>query len=241
MAVQSRYPTYLADQTQFFDELITEDRDTYLSEAWDASRRCEVRALFHRVQPARILDIGCGCGFHDAEMASYPFVERVDAIDPSTKSIAFAEERYRHPKVERWTAGLADLPDSHFYDLVVSFQVFEHLADPDAYLAKLRELLRAGGRAAIITPNRLRLDNRLRVWRGEPEVLIDPMHFCEYTRDELATLALRHSLCEIAAFGLDLQIIGSPWMARVPAGVRSALGSAFPTWAHLIGIVLAPS
>jgi len=133
MPVQSRYPNALKDQRQFFDELITEDWESYKSEAWDVSRRGEVARLFRTMRPARILDIGCGCGFHDAEMARYDCVQRIDAIDYSVQSIRKADEAYPHPKVFRRVADLETDDPGAVFDLVVSFQVLEHLVDPAGY------------------------------------------------------------------------------------------------------------
>jgi 2-polyprenyl-3-methyl-5-hydroxy-6-metoxy-1,4-benzoquinol methylase len=158
MSVHSRYQQLLHDQRQFFDELITEEWESYKSEAWDYSRRFEVSRLLRRMQPARILDIGCGCGFHDVQLARYDFVTRVDAIDYSSRSIEKANEAYPHPKVFRRVADFATDEIAPVYDLVVSFQVFEHLADPDPYFQYCLRARRPGGVIAIVTPNRRRLD-----------------------------------------------------------------------------------
>lgn len=133
MPVQSRYPTPLRDQRQFFDELITEDWASYRSDAWDYTRRFEVKRLLRDLRPKRVLDVGCGCGFHDVELASYPFVERVEAVDYSVESIRTANAVYPHVKVFRRVADLATDDPGPVFDLVVSFQVIEHLPDPDPY------------------------------------------------------------------------------------------------------------
>src|SRR5882757_2544417 len=106
MSVHQRYPDFLSDQRQFFDELITEEWQTYFSEEWDATRRFEIEKIFEHFKPARILDVGCGVGFHDAEMARYDFVGEVDAFDYSEKSVAKANATYGHPKVNRFVANL---------------------------------------------------------------------------------------------------------------------------------------
>ena len=72
-----RYPQYLEDQRRFFDELVTEDWETYRNEDWDRSRRAEVDAVFRHVSPRTVLDVGCGMGFQDRYMAELPGVERV--------------------------------------------------------------------------------------------------------------------------------------------------------------------
>jgi len=77
MAVYVRYPHFVKDQRQFFDELVTEDSHTYVSPDWDYVCRYQIDRLFRRVRPTRILDVGCGCGFPHREMPDYPFVGEV--------------------------------------------------------------------------------------------------------------------------------------------------------------------
>ena len=92
MAVHDRYREFVPDQRDFFDALVVEDWAAYFSLEWDETRRFEVHSLFERVQPSTILDIGCGCGFHDREMAQFPFVKKVTGIDYSAKSIEMANQ-----------------------------------------------------------------------------------------------------------------------------------------------------
>ncbi len=241
MPTQDRYPRYLRDQRQFFDELITEDWTTYASEAWDYGRRHEVARLFRRIRPRTILDLGCGCGFHDREMANYPFVERVLAIDYSPRSVERAALSYSHPKIEYRVAAFESLEESleerTRFDLVVSFQVFEHLDNPEAYLEKARALTAPGGFVAIVTPNGRRLDNRVRRWRGKRPVLLDPQHFKEYAPDEVCALGRRHGLRPVDRFGHTLYLGGAALLESLPFAVRHHLGMLVPAVAHIIGVV----
>jgi len=224
-----------SDQRKFFDNLITEHWDSYISDEWDASRRNEVKELFEIIQPKKVLDIGCGCGFHDKEMAKFPFVEQVDGVDYSTKSIETAEKNYSHPKVRRWSSDFKVL--SGQYDAVVSFQVFEHLDEPEAYLEQCKRLLNRGGSIAIITPNFDCLDNRIRDLRKQDRIFVDPLHFTEYNRLTLSEIASRHGLVELGAFGCDLGSQLVPSLNRLPQKLRFFLGSAFPFCARIIGSV----
>lgn len=238
MSVHSRYQELIHDQRQFFDELITEEWESYRSEAWDYSRRFEVSRLLRRLRPSRILDIGCGCGFHDVELAKPDFVTRVDAIDYSSKSIDKANEAYPHPKVFRRVADLAADGIEPVHDLVVSFQVFEHLADPDVYFRYCLRARRPGGAIAILTPNRRRLDNRIREWRGEPPALIDPQHFHEYTAREIAEIGRRYGLRMTDSFGHGIQSLIHPRLTPRRYQRVTHLGAAFPSVATVIGVVL---
>lgn len=169
----------------FFDELITEDWDTYVSEAWDYARTLEVRRLFRAIRPRTILDVGCGCGFHDRLMAQYAFVRKVDAIDYSARSIEIAEKTYPHSKVRRTAASFEEFNTVQRYDLVVGFSIFEHLLNSKEYLLFCAQHCAASGYVAISTANRLRLMNRVRLLRRKPPGLMDVMHYREYTVKEI--------------------------------------------------------
>ncbi|QWG25107.1 class I SAM-dependent methyltransferase [Bradyrhizobium sediminis] len=236
MSVQSRYQSYVSDQRQFFDELITEDWDSYKSELWDQTRRFEIAELFKLIQPRTIIDIGCGVGFHDQEMAKYPFVTLVDAIDPSVASIEKAEQHFPHPKVTRWVGGFDELSSNKKYDLAISFQVFEHLNEPERYLLKMTEIVSPEGYVAIVMPNRTRLSNALRRLRGlEPE-LLDVMHFREYSVSQTYDIGKKCGLTPFASFGYGLH--GHKHIDRLSWSTRLKLGRLLPSLAHGICVIL---
>jgi SAM-dependent methyltransferase len=221
-SAQEKYPTFLDDQRQFFDELITEEWDTYQSADWDRRRRFEIDCLFERVQPSRILDVGCGCGFHDLVMADKSGVEQVIGIDYSQKSIETANRVYPHLRVNRFVSDINEMGRFGGFDLVVSFQVIEHLSDPTGFLKSCASHATPGGAVAMVTPNRLRLSNRIRVLGGGRPKLGDPQHFREYIAEELAALGREAGLSYAGHFGYGLTL-------KVP---RVGLGL-LPAWANI--------
>jgi 2-polyprenyl-3-methyl-5-hydroxy-6-metoxy-1,4-benzoquinol methylase len=225
MAVQDRYKQFLPDQREFFNSLITEDWETYSSADWDSSRRYEVTRLFDLIQPESVLDIGCGCGFHDKEMAEFSFVQKIHAIDYSVKSIEAANREYPHPKVHRSITDLRDLSEAS-YDLVVSWQVFEHLDDPNAYFQSALRVTRSDGWIAIFTPNRLRLSNVKRILKRQPVQYCDPQHFYEYTSREIKKIGKRFGLECIHWFGYGLS--GGKRIDQLPIEKRLDLGARLP-------------
>ncbi len=234
MSVHKRYQNFVADQREFFDSLITEDWENYFSADWDTSRRYEVAKLFSLIQPATVLDIGCGCGFHDKEMAEFSYVKEIHAIDYSAKSIEAANREYPHPKVHRSTADLRDL-SSASYDLVVSWQVFEHLDDPDAYFESALRVMKTDGWIAIFTPNRLRLSNVKRILKRQPVQYCDPQHFYEYTPRELKKIGKRFGLECVHWFGYGVS--GDKLVDRLPMEKRLMLGSRLPLFADAFCVV----
>ncbi len=204
MPVQDRYPEYIEDQRQFFDEKITEEWGTYLSSDWDYSRTFEIQQLFRRVQPATVLNVGCGCGYQDVLMVQYPFVKRVDAIDYSEQSVLKANAEYPHLKVQRSVHDFLVFTPREPYDLVVSFAVFEHFNRPAEYLKSCVRSCAKGGVVAICTPNRLRIENIIRILRGEQPILSAIMHYREYTAREIYQLGKKSKLTPLGYFGYGL-------------------------------------
>jgi SAM-dependent methyltransferase len=124
----------------------------------------------------RVLDIGFGDGF-GSEILRRAGAEYV-GVEVDAEAIAHARKRY--PGDFRLYDGVA-LPQESF-DLVVCFQVIEHLQDPDPLLAQISDL---GCPALFTTPNReLRLDPGEKPWNR--------FHVREFSRDDLQTVLERH-------------------------------------------------
>jgi SAM-dependent methyltransferase len=83
----------------------------------------------------------------------------------------------RHPAAHFIRADAAHLPlRAESFDMIVSFQVIEHLENPAPYLNSITRLLKPGGTALITTPNLLESDRE------------NPFHVHEYEAAELAAL-----------------------------------------------------
>lgn len=222
-----------ANTPEFFDTQISERWETFLSEEWDFSRRYESARLFDFVQPATILDIGCGCGFHGPELARPESVKLVHETDWSAKCIEKANEVYPHPKVERFPADYRNLDGK--YDLVTSFQVIEHIPDAEEFLTACRRL--SNGHVAVVTPNFDRLDNLLADMRRKPRSFVDPKHYREFTRRTLRESARRCGLEECGFFAYDLYSTSTPFLRSMNYRKRVPLGRWFPWGARVLGSI----
>jgi SAM-dependent methyltransferase len=242
---QDRYPEFVEDQRAFFDYLITHDWDTYASAAWNETRRREVQAVLSRVTARRILDVGCGCGFHDVEMAGWPGVDEVVGIDYSSRSIEVAQREFEHPKVHRRVADLFTMNDASF-DLVVSFQVIEHLTSATEFLEACIRCVRPQGVVAVVTPNRGRFDNRILRLLGREPRLLDPQHYHEYTPTELQEVTSSLPIEPLATVGLsaslELPRLGTQ---LIPASLGRALARRWPavssSFAQLWRVIAPPA
>ena len=234
---QKKYPVFMEDQRRFFDELITTEWRTYQSRSWNLARQFEVDRIFEHVSARRVLDVGCGCGYHDVLMAEKPGVEQVTGFDCSEKSVEVANREYPHRNVERHVGNVFELAPGD-YDLAVSFQVIEHLTDPVAFFKACARQVRPGGWVAAATPNRLRLQNRLLQVFGRAPILADPQHFLEYTIDELVAIGQQAGLVLHAtfAYGASLVLPKLRWQV-VPQTAACRIGYRWPSRADCFCVV----
>lgn len=116
---------------------------------------------------ARIIDIGCGDGFHLELLRDFgKKTWTLEGVDADERAAAMAEKR--HLKVHQGLLENLDLPEG-FYDLALMIQTVEHVASPPELLANVRKILRPGGRVVIVTDNTDSLDFKIfkqRHWGG---------------------------------------------------------------------------
>lgn len=100
----------------------------------------------------RVLDAGCGTGYGAAELAR--FAASVTAVDFSQDAITFARENFHEPNLRFEIGDCLLLPDGPF-DLILAFEVIEHLAEWRGFLREAKRTLAPGGLFLVSTPNKL--------------------------------------------------------------------------------------
>jgi arsenite methyltransferase len=100
----------------------------------------------------RVVDIGCGPGFLCESMAvAVGPSGRVVGIDISQDLLDFATKHKSSDPVEYRAGNATALPvDAGQFDIAVSTQVIEYVADVEAALREMARVLRPGGRAFIV-------------------------------------------------------------------------------------------
>jgi len=101
-----------------------------------------------------VLDAGCGSGYGAAELAKTAVA--VLGVDQAADAVTFARENFRLPNLHFAEASVAALPhpDASF-DLVVAFEVIEHLENWQDFLLEVRRVLVPTGQFIVSTPNKL--------------------------------------------------------------------------------------
>jgi SAM-dependent methyltransferase len=101
-----------------------------------------------------VLDAGCGSGY-GANFLACKGAKYVLGVDISPEAIAYAREHYHRDNLEYQVMDVTNLElDDKTFDVVVAFEVIEHLQNQEKFLAEIARVLRDGGLFIISTPNR---------------------------------------------------------------------------------------
>lgn len=150
----------------------------------------------------KVLDAGCGTGYGTIVLAGKADVVGVDS---NMEAIRFANEKYsgkvlfKHGNVQE-----LDFKSSRF-DLVVSFEVIEHLKRPIRFLNEVKRTMKEKGVFILSTPNKKisSPNNRLN----------SPYHLREYTFNELRGLLGRHFM-QVEVYGQTRTVRASTKMKK---------------------------
>ncbi|BBY29177.1 class I SAM-dependent methyltransferase [Mycolicibacterium sediminis] len=143
-------------------------------------RRHEVvyERLAARCAGLDVLEAGSGEGYGADLLAGV--ARRVVGLDYDESAVAHVRARY--PRVEMVRGNLAELPlHDGEVDVVVNFQVIEHLWDQGQFVAECARVLRPAGVLLMSTPNRITFSPG----RDTP---INPFHTRELNAAELTEL-----------------------------------------------------
>lgn len=143
-------------------------------------RRHEVvyARLADRCAGRDVLEAGCGEGYGADLIADV--ARRVIALDYDEATVAHVRARYPRVEIHHGNLAALPLPDASV-DVVVNFQVIEHLWDQPQFVRECLRVLRPGGVLLMSTPNRITFSPG----RDTP---INPFHTRELNAAELTEL-----------------------------------------------------
>ncbi len=132
-----------------------------------------------------VVDMGCGTGY-GSKLISDNGADKVYAYDIDSSAIEYARKNYLTDKIQYNTSSADDLKISaSSIDVVICFEVIEHLKKPDKLIMEVLRILKPGGIYIMSTPNKLSSfgDN--------------PYHIREFTYRELIDILRQFSHIQI--------------------------------------------
>jgi SAM-dependent methyltransferase len=183
-------------------------------------RRDRVLSLLESTPPCKVLDIGCGPGALISELSGRGF--EAYGVDRSAK----ARELGRHLKDQASRMQLHAVLDEAWkgsFDLVMSFEVIEHLKDDIGAIQEWAEYLKPGGRMILSTPAHPDRWNAADEWAG---------HVRRYTRQQLVDTVEKagFEVDKVECYGFPLanvmEVIAAPGYRKRLESKRTAFDDA---------------
>ena len=136
--------------------------------------------------PGRVLDMACGVGYGTAIVLqqAQEKIDEICGVDPSKQAIAYARQRYAHPKARFIQADAMVFGKARGFDTVISLETIEHVPDPVQLVSHLVELLRPGGVLVCSVPT-------------TPSVDVNPYHLHDFAEKAFVKILQGHHLHEI--------------------------------------------
>ena len=159
---------------------------------WFRRHEIAYRFIAESCRGKQVLEAGSGEGYGGAMLAAAGAT--VTCVDYDASAVEHTRRRY--PELTMIAGNLVDLPlPDESVDVVVNFQVIEHLWDQAAFIAECRRVLRPGGRLLISTPNRITFSPG----RDTP---LNPFHTRELDAAELTDLLTDGGLESVVMHGV---------------------------------------
>jgi 2-polyprenyl-3-methyl-5-hydroxy-6-metoxy-1,4-benzoquinol methylase len=142
----------LKEQQQLYDRTWRKGLEAGKEERGNLQANLQFLAKANLLQPDnRILEIGCGIGTIVSELTGQGY--DITGIDISREAIAYGLKKYGNIKLMAQAAEKLQFADETF-DIVLSFDLFEHIVQVDKHVSEVRRVLRTGGYYLCETPNK---------------------------------------------------------------------------------------
>jgi ubiquinone/menaquinone biosynthesis C-methylase UbiE len=152
------------------------------------------------------LDIGCGSG-HGSSTLAQKFKE-VHGVDISHEAIDYAKTYWQQPNINFKVGDSLNIPfPDNTFDVVVAFEVFEHLTDWRKFLSEIKRVLKPDGIVYISTPNKT-------LYSPGTKKPINPHHIFEMTIPEFKA-ALSEFFALKTIYGQRTPVYNDHWVWNI--------------------------
>jgi len=153
----------------------------------------------------KVLDVGCGKGDFAKYLSTIDYV----GLEYSKNAQKMALKN----GVKIINKMIQDYADKYpkYFDVVVSFQVLEHVSDPESFLESMLKSLKSDGKMIIAVPNE---DSFLK-YASNNILNLPPHHVTRWSEDSLKFIAKKYNLNLIGIYRERLQPIHKQWYLKV--------------------------
>lgn len=163
---------------------------------------------------ARLLEIGCGNGFF-LEQALASGFQDVTGVEPGREAVEMASPLVRDRIVNDIVRDGLFPPEC--FDVICGFQVFDHLAHPNAVLKTCLDTLRPGGLALFINHDVGAWTNRL---LGTRSPVIDIEHIYLFDTQTMPRIFEKNGFEVLDVFAVENSYPLHYWMKMAPLPTR---------------------
>jgi len=131
----------------------------------------------------KVLDIACGEGYGSHLLAGK--ASHVTGVDINKEVISQASAKYQKPNLAFIAGSAEDIPaGGKQFDIVVSFETLEHIANHDKMMEEIKRVLQPGGLLIISTPDKKNYSDKTGYQ--------NPFHLKELYPEEFTALLKNH-------------------------------------------------
>ena len=199
------------------------------NEWWSESGKYKI---LHKIKPIRIkyilnhvsskntknleiLDLGCGGGLVCEPLAKLGFkVTGIDFVENNIK-VAKLHASQNNLKINYFTQDIDNLSLKKKYDLIILFEVLEHIDNWDKTLLKIKKFLKKGGLIILSTINRNIVSNILAIKFAENILKWVPKNTHDYkkliTPEELEKVLIKGNFSILDFSGLVFNPLDRKW------------------------------
>jgi len=142
----------LKKQQELYDAVWRKALQAGKEERGNLQTNLEFLAQTNVLKPAdKVLEIGCGIGSVVFELSKQGY--DISGSDISGEAIAYGLKKYGDIRLEVQAAETLPYEDESF-DVLLSFDLFEHIAQIDRHVREIRRVLRSGGAYLLQIPNK---------------------------------------------------------------------------------------
>jgi O-antigen biosynthesis protein len=105
-----------------------------------------------------IVDLGCGAGYGSHALSKV--ARQVSGIDLSQEAVTHAVTHYQVPNLKYEVGDVTAVPyEDGTFDVAVSFEVIEHLDNPEELVVEAKRIIKEGGVFIVSTPDKQTYSN----------------------------------------------------------------------------------